>query len=92
MGGDRAAAMVALVLALTLGVTAWQWRTGAVGGSDSACYALMARVFADGHVQPTSALALEAPWPDATRVAAPAGFLPSASTPGAAVPVCAPGY
>jgi len=92
MTGDRAAAVVALALALTLGLAAWLWRTGAVGGSDSACYALMARVFADGQVQPTSALALEAPWPDATRVAAPAGFLPSASTPGAAVPVCAPGY
>ncbi len=92
MTRDRAAAAVALALALAFGAAAWSWRTGAVGGSDSACYALMAQVFADGHVQPTSTLALEAPWPDATRVAAPAGFLPSASRPGAAVPVCAPGY
>ena len=92
MSSDRVAAAVALATALTLGVTAWVWRTGAVGGSDSACYALMARVFAEGQAQPLSTLALEAPWPDATRVAAPAGFLPSASTPGAAVPVCAPGY
>ena len=92
MTGDRAATVTALALAAAVGVTAWVWRTGAVGGSDSACYALMAQVFADGQVQPTSPLALQAPWPDATRVAAPAGFLPSASTPGAAVPVCAPGY
>lgn len=92
MTSDRAAAAVALATALTLAVTAWVWRTGAVGGSDSACYALMAQVFADGQAQPTSTLALEAPWPEATRVAAPAGFLPSSTTPGAAVPVCAPGY
>lgn len=92
MTRDRAAAVTALALAAALGVAAWVWRTGAVGGSDSACYALMARVLADGHVQPSSALAFEAPWPDATRVAAPAGFLPSAIVGGAAVPVCAPGY
>ena len=71
---------------------AWTWRTAAVGGSDSACYALMARVFAEGAWQPVSPLAVDAPWPDATRVAAPAGFLPSAIRTGAAVPVCAPGY
>ena len=75
-----------------LGIVAWTWRTGAVGGSDSACYALMARVFAEGAWQPMSPLALDAPWPDPTRVAAPAGFLPSVARAGAAVPVCAPGY
>ncbi len=92
MSGDRAPVVTALVLASALGGVAWTWRTGAVGGSDSACYALMARVFAEGQVQPSSALALAAPWPDPTRVAAPAGFLPSMLTPGKAVPVCAPGY
>ena len=92
MTSDRVAAAVALAVALTLGVVAWSWRTGAVGGSDSACYALMAQVFAQGHLQPTSRLALAAPWPDPSRVAAPAGFLPSTATPGASVPVCAPGY
>lgn len=92
MTGARAAVAAALLLSLGLGAAAWTWRTGAVGGSDSACYALMARVLAEGRLQPESALALEAPWPDATRVAAPAGFLPSALVPGAAVPVCAPGY
>ena len=52
----------------------------------------MARVFADGQMQPVSPLALDAPWPDASRVAAPAGFLPSPFRPGASVPICAPGY
>lgn len=92
MTGDRAAAAVALVASLALGVAAWQWRTGAVGGSDSSCYALMTRAYVEGRSQPESALAREAPWPDATRVAAPGGFLPSADRPGAAAPVCAPGY
>ena len=92
MNRERVPALVAVAASVAVGVTAWVWRAGAVGGSDSACYALMAQVFAAGQVQPASPLALEAPWPDATRVAAPAGFLPSAYTPGAAVPVCAPGY
>ena len=86
------ATVAAAVLSVAAGVAAWAWRTGAVGGSDSACYALMAQMFADGAWQPMSVLATEAPWPDASRVAAPAGFLPSAIRVGAAVPVCAPGY
>lgn len=92
MTGDRVAAVVAAVISIGLGVVAWSWRSGAVGGSDSACYALMAKAYAEGRMQPESGLAPEAPWPDATRVAAPGGFLPSASHPGRAVPVCAPGY
>lgn len=92
MTADRAAAVLALAMSLTAGVAAWTWRTGAVGGSDSACYALMTRAYAAGRPQPESALAREAPWPDATRAAAPGGFLPAAERPGAAVPVCAPGY
>jgi hypothetical protein len=82
----------ALLFAALLGVGAWSWRTAAIGGSDSACYALMARVFAEGAWQPFSPIAEGAPWPDASRVAAPGGFLPSAIRAGAAVPVCAPGY
>ncbi|MGE4084102.1 MAG: glycosyltransferase family 39 protein [Vicinamibacterales bacterium] len=85
-------AAVAAVLSLGAGGAAWAWRTAAVGGSDSACYALMAAVFADGALQPLSVLAHDAPWPEAGRVAAPAGFLPSAIRTDAAVPVCAPGY
>jgi hypothetical protein len=88
---DRAAATIALAVSLTLGLVAWSWRTGAVGGSDSACYALMAKAYAEGRVQPESALARVAPWPDPTPVAAPGGFLPSPVL-GRAVPVCAPGY
>jgi len=88
----RAPVAVALLVSVALGLTAWAWRTGAVGGSDSACYALMTKAYAEGQWQPVSALALEAPWPDATRVAAPGGFLPSVLHEGAAVPVCAPGY
>jgi hypothetical protein len=88
----RLPSLLAAALAVGLGLWAWSARTGAAGGSDSACYALMARVFAEGARQPMSVLAEEAPWPDATRVAAPAGFLPSVTRRGAAVPVCAPGY
>lgn len=92
MTGARAAAAVALAVSLGFGVAAWTWRTAAVGGSDSACYALMTRAYAAGTRQPLSPLAAVAPWPEATRVAAPGGFLPSSTTVGAAVPVCAPGY
>ena len=66
--------------------------TYAAGGSDSSCYALMAEAFAAGTLQPTSGLAAHVPWPDATRTFAPGGFLPSPTRPGAAAPVCAPGF
>lgn len=92
MTTGRAPLAAALLVSAGLGLTAWTWRTGAVGGSDSACYALMTTAYAEGRTQPRSALALVAPWPEATRVAAPGGFLPSASRAGAAVPICAPGY
>lgn len=92
MSAPRWAAAVAVLASLACGVAAWTWRTGAVGGSDSACYALMTRAYVDGRVSPDSVLAREAPWPEATAVAAPGGFLPAAGRPGAAVPVCAPGY
>lgn len=92
MSRDRVLAASALALSLAYGATAWAWRTAAVGGSDSACYSLMAAVFAQGAVQPMSGLVRDAPWPEASLVAAPAGFLPSAIRPEAAVPVCAPGY
>lgn len=92
MTADRAAAAAAVLLGVVVGVTAWSWRTGAVGGSDSSCYALMALAYADGEMQPLSPLARAAPWPDPDRVAAPGGFLPSETRRGAAVPICAPGY
>ena len=92
MIAGRLPVIAAMVVSLAVGLTAWRARTAAVGGSDSACYALMTRAYAEGRWQPDSPLALAAPWPDATRVAAPGGFLPSATRPGAAVPVCTPGY
>lgn len=92
MIAGRLPVVAALAVSVALGVTAWRGRTAAVGGSDSACYALMTRAYVEGRWQPDSPLARVAPWPDATRVAAPGGFLPSAGRPGAAVPVCTPGY
>ena len=84
--------VMAVAVALAAGI-AGVWRgTWAVGGSDSSCYALMAAAFAGGRLQPTTELAEAAPWPDATRTFAPAGFIPSPVTPGAASPVCAPGF
>ena len=81
------AALAALTLA-TFGVVRGTW---SVGGSDSSCYALMAQAMAAGDLQPTSALAVDAPWPDAARTLAPGGFIPSAVRPDAASPICAPG-
>ena len=77
------------LLAATVGLARGTW---AVGGSDSSCYGLMARAYAEGQLQPRSALADAAPWPAASLTAAPAGFIPSPLTPGAASPVCAPGF
>src|SRR4029077_3266726 len=62
------------------------------GGSDSSCYALMAGTFAEGKLQPSSLLATQVPWPDASSTFAPGGFLPSRADPAAAAPVCAPGF
>lgn len=85
--GFLVAALAAIALA-AFGVVRGTW---AVGGSDSSCYALMAQAMASGRLQPTSALAVEAPWPDASRTLAPGGFIPSPVRPGAASPICAPG-
>jgi hypothetical protein len=82
------AALAAIALA-TFGVVRGTW---AVGGSDSSCYALMAEALASGRLQPASALAVEAPWPDAARTLAPGGFIPSPVRPDAASPICAPGF
>ena len=92
MTAGRVAAALALLTSVAFGLAAWSWRTGAVGGSDSSCYALMTRAYVEGRAQPESVLAREAPWPEATAVAAPGGFLPAPGRPGAAAPVCAPGY
>ena len=84
--------VIAIAVALAAGIVG-VWRgTWAVGGSDSSCYANMAASFAAGHVQPTTALADAAPWPDAARTFAPGGFIPSPVRKDAASPVCAPGF
>ena len=68
------------------------WNSWTIGGSDSHCYAAQARAFASGTVHLSQPLAASAPWPDATRTFAPVGFLPSDTTTGQLLPICAPGY
>lgn len=84
--------VLALAAALALAAFGVVRGTRAVGGSDSSCYALMAEAFGTGRWQPSSALAVTAPWPDASRTLAPGGFIPSPVRPDAASPICAPGY
>ena len=88
----RLPAILALAIALGLAGFGITRGTRAVGGSDSSCYGLMAEAFGTGHWQPTSALAVEAPWPEASRTLAPGGFIPSPVRPGASSPICAPGF
>ena len=83
---------LALVIALALAAFGVMRGTRAVGGSDSSCYGLMAEAFGTGHWQPSSALAVDAPWPDASRTLAPGGFIPSPVRSDAASPICAPGF
>jgi len=83
--------VVAIAAALALAVFGTVRGTWAVGGSDSSCYALMAGAFAHGHLQPTSSLAIDAPWPDAPLTLAPAGFVPSPVRRDGASPICAAG-
>lgn len=91
-GRRGAGLLIALVAAMALATFAVVRGTWAVGGSDSSCYALMAQAMATGRLQPVSALAVEAPWPDAARTLAPGGFIPSPVRPDAASPICAPGF
>lgn len=82
---------IAAAAAIALAAFAVMRGTWAVGGSDSSCYALMAQAFSRGTLQPTSALAADAPWPNAALTLAPGGFIPSTIDPAAAAPICAPG-
>ena len=84
-----AVAMSASIALALLGLVRGTW---SVGGSDSSCYGLMADAFARGDLQPYSALAATAPWPDASLTFAPGGFIPSPVNPTAASPICAPGF
>lgn len=82
--------VVAIVAAIGLAAFGVVRGTWAVGGSDSSCYALMAKSFAGGELQPHSVLA-DAPWPGVPATLAPGGFMPSPLHADAAVPICAPG-
>lgn len=90
-GYGAASVGIALVAAISLAAFGVARGTWAVGGSDSSCYGLMAKAFASGHLQPTSELVLEAPWPNAAITFAPGGFIPSTLHANAAAPICAPG-
>lgn len=89
---DRIWLLAAIAAALLVGFVGLRWGTYAAGGSDSSCYALMADAFAAGGLQPTSELAAQVPWPDASSTFAPGGFVASESKPAASAPVCAPGF
>ena len=52
----------------------------------------MADAFAAGHLQPTSALVVQVPWPDAPQTFTPGGFVVSETHSSASSPVCAPGF
>jgi hypothetical protein len=81
-----------LAVAVAIGLAAFGVVRGtwAVGGSDSSCYALMAKTFASGDARLRSSLA-DAPWPDAALTLAPGGFKPAPDGSTASVPICAPG-
>jgi len=90
--GHWLSVVLALAAALALAAFGVVRGTRAVGGSDSSCYGLMAEALGTGQWQPSSPLAVEAPWPDASRTLAPGGFIPSPVRRDAASPVCAPGF
>lgn len=89
-GESTVGVVVALTVAVGLAAFAVARGTWAAGGSDSSCYALMAKSFAAGELHPRSALA-DAPWPDAALTLAPGGFIPSPAHADASAPICAPG-
>lgn len=89
--GYGAAGLLAAIAAIGLAAFGVVRGTWAVGGSDSSCYGLMAKAFAHGQLQPASALAADAPWPNAANTFAPGGFIPSTIAHDAAAPICAPG-
>lgn len=89
--GSLVPAGLALLIAIALAAFGVVRGTWAVGGSDSSCYALMAKSFVEGHLQPTSAFAVDAPWPNPPLTFAPGGFIPSPVHPDAASPICTPG-
>jgi hypothetical protein len=92
LAGDRATipARVAIAAALCAMVVAVAWNTRAVGGSDSSCYVLQAEAFAQGRVTLRPPLSDRPAFLSAAALA-PIGFVPAATPPHEAVPICAPG-
>jgi len=88
----RISLLIAATAATALAAVGVANGTYAAGGSDSSCYVLMAEAFASGNLQPTSALASQVPWPDATTTFTPGGFGPSGTDRSAFAPICAPGF
>lgn len=81
---------MALFLAAVLAAGV-HWGTFVAGGSDSYCYAHQAERWASGRLLVAEPLALAAPWPEAAWTFTPSGHVPSATTPGAIVPICPAG-
>jgi len=92
LGLSRHSRALPVVMAIALIAFAFAWNTWTIGGSDSHCLAAQARAFASGQAHVSTQLAVDAPWPDATRTFAPVGFHPHAGGSGRFVPVCSPGY
>jgi hypothetical protein len=91
MRGVAIGAMMVAVIAVS-----YRWGSFVAGGPDSYCYVSQAQRWADllllrGPLQVPEPLALQAPWPDAALTFAPIGHAPSATVPGASVPICPAG-
>jgi hypothetical protein len=93
----RGVALAVLLVAVVAVST--RWGSFVAGGSDSFCYAHQAGRWAEvlgslpaiGRLQLPEPLAIDAPWPDAALTFAPVGHIPSATVPGAIVPMCPAG-
>ena len=89
--GISGPARLAFAASVCVLIASVAWNTRASGGSDSSCYMLQADAFARGELLLREPLAVTAPFPDAARMFAPTGWVPSPVEPFAAVPICAPG-
>jgi hypothetical protein len=88
---------LALICVAVLAV-AGRYGSFVAGGSDSYCYVSQAERWAAVMTHPlteslqvVNPLALTAPWPNASLAFAPAGYIPSPTATGAAVPMCPAG-
>jgi hypothetical protein len=72
-GQGKVAAVIAVAVAIALAAFSVVRGTWSVGGSDSSCYALMAKAFAGGQLQPPARW--PTPWPPLPLTLAPAASL-----------------